>query len=161
MPVLCSRPPPRSLAPELAPATLAEAAPVQATAYPPILSMPGAPVKTSAPRANSTTVETQAVSQHSQRMKCINDWKDLLEQVGTCSSMCVTAIHIPVARSCLRSIAKRLYSIHSGTVLPLHTSVPGFRARNHRRTPTCAYCRPDACLRYLKNRGPHQCPHLS
>ena len=59
--------------PELAPATLAAAASVQAAAYPPKLGMPSAPVSSSAPHASGT----QAISKHSQRVKCIADWKDL------------------------------------------------------------------------------------
>ena len=50
--------------------------------------LPSAPVRSSAPHASGT----QAISKHSQRVKCIADWKDLLEQVGTCSAMYVTAI---------------------------------------------------------------------
>ena len=53
-----------------------------------LLGMPSAPVRSSAPHASGT----QAISKHSQRVKCIADWKDLLEQEGACSAMCVTAI---------------------------------------------------------------------
>ena len=83
------------MAPELAPAALAVAASVQATTYPLKLGIPSAPVRSSAPRATPVRSSaprasgTQAISKHSQRMKCIADWKDLLEQVGTCSAMCV------------------------------------------------------------------------
>ena len=54
--------------------------------------MPAAPVRAFAPRSYDAKFETQAVSLHSQRMKCINDWKDLLSQIGTCSAMYVAAI---------------------------------------------------------------------
>ena len=86
------RPPPRSLAQVSKLATPVTAEPAQATGPPPRPDTHGAPLRAFAPRFHSAALGTQAASQQSQRNKCISDWKDLLAEIGTCSSTFVTAL---------------------------------------------------------------------